>query len=215
MAWHPFRNVGLKIAALALGSLLWYTVSGHRIERRLPVPVYYSNVPAPLQLTGDQMDTVNVHLRGDESLVTGLGDGRLQVVVDLGDARSGTNIIPLRVDDVSAPSGVEVVMIDPGTVTVTLERTGQLDVLVSPTIDGEPAPGYVAGTPKVDPAVVTVIGPESRLKQPISVITERVTLDGRTGTIAQEVGVGVVDAQLRVLRPRSVRVTVPIAPKAP
>src|SRR5689334_12499372 len=124
MAWHPFRNVGLKIAALALGSLLWYTVSGHRIERRLPVPVYYSNVPAPLQLTGDQMDTVNVHVRGDENLVAGLTDGRLQVVVDLGDARSGTNIIPLRVDDVTAPSGVDVVMIDPGTVTVTLERTG-------------------------------------------------------------------------------------------
>ncbi len=212
MAWHPFRNVGLKIAALALGSLLWYTVSGHRIERRLPVPVYYSNVPAPLQLTGDQMDTVNVHVRGDENLVAGLTDGRLQVVVDLGDARSGTNIIPLRVDDVTAPSGVDVVMIDPGTVTVTLERTGQVDVPVSPTVDGQPAPGYVAGAPKVEPAVVTVAGPESRLNQPISVITERVTLDGRTGTVVQEVGVGVADAQLRVLRPHSVRVTVPVTP---
>jgi YbbR domain-containing protein len=214
MAWHPFRNVGLKIAALALGSLLWYTVSGHRIDRRLPVPVYYSNVPAALELTGDQMDTVNVHVRGDESVVTALTDGRLQVVVDLGDARTGTNIIPLRVDDVTAPSGVDVVMIDPGTVTVTLERTGQKDVIVSPTIDGQPAPGYVAGPPQVSPSVVTVSGPESRLRQSISVITERVTLDGRTSTVARDVGVGVADAQLRVLRPHTVRVTVPITPAA-
>jgi len=140
-------------------------------------------------------------------------DGRMQVVVDLGDARSGTNIIPLRVDDVTSPSGVEVVMIDPGTVTVTLERTGRLDVAVTPTVDGQPSPGYVAGAAKSDPSVVTVAGPESRLKQPISVITERVSLDGRTSTVVQDVGVGVVDAQLRVLNPRSVRVTVPITAK--
>jgi YbbR domain-containing protein len=107
---------------------------------------------------------------------------------------------------------VDVVMIDPGTVTVTLERTGQADVVVSPTIDGEPAPGYIADAPKVDPPVVTVAGPESRLRQPISVITERVTLDARTSTVVQDVGVGVADAQLRVLSPHSVRVTVPIVP---
>ena len=35
MAWHPFRNLGLKIAALVLGTLLWLTVSGHEIERRV------------------------------------------------------------------------------------------------------------------------------------------------------------------------------------
>lgn len=214
MAWHPFRNVGLKVAALALGTLLWYTVSGHRIERRLPVPVFYSNVPAPLQLTGDQMDTVNVQVSGDESLVTGLNEGRLQVVVDLTGARSGTNVIPLRVDDVSAPTGVDVVMIDPGTVSVTLERTGQVQVPVTPTVDGDPAPGYEAGPPTAEPAEVTVTGPESRLRGPISVITERVTLDGRTATVVQDVGVGVADAQLRVLRPHNVRVTVPITPQA-
>jgi len=208
MAWHPFRNVGLKVAALALGSLLWYTVSGHRIERRLPVPVFYSNVPAPLELTGDQMDTVNVQVRGDANVVADLTEGRLQVLVDLGAARTGTNIIPLRVDNVSAPSGVEVVMIDPGTVTVTLERTGQIEVPVRPSVEGLPAAGYDVGEVKVEPALVTVAGPESRLKNPISVITERVTLDGRTASVTEDVSVGVADAQLRVVRPHVVRVTV-------
>jgi YbbR domain-containing protein len=215
MAWHPLRNLGLKFAALALGCLLWYTVSGHQIERRLPVPVFYSNLPSPLELTGDQMDTVSVHVRGDDNIVGSLTDGRLQVVVDLGDAHSGTNIIPLRVDDVAAPPGVEVVMIDPGTVTVTLERTGQLDVAVRPTVDGQPAPGYVAGDALVEPPTVTIAGPESRLKNRISVITERVLIEGRTSTLVQDVGVGVADAQLRVLRPHTVKVTVPIMPKTP
>ncbi len=214
MAWHPFRNIGLKLAALALGCILWYTVSGHQIETRLPAPVFYRNLPAPLQLTGDQMDTVSVQVRGDDNIVGSLTEGRVQVMVDLGDARPGTSIIPLRVDDVIAPSGVDVVMIDPGSVTVTLERTSQVDVAVNPTIEGQPAAGYVAGPARIEPDKVTVIGPESVLNSAITVITERVVLDGRTATFSQDVGVGVTDARLRVLKPRAVRITIPIT-KAP
>jgi YbbR domain-containing protein len=215
MAWHPFRNVGLKLTALVLGTLLWYTVSGHRIERRLPVPVSYSNLPSPLELTGDQMDTVSVHVRGDDSVIRGLAEGQLQVVVDLGDAHSGNNIIPLRTDEVVAPIGVDVLQIDPGTVTVTLERSGRLDVAVRPTVEGDPAPGYVVGTITAEPAVVTVAGPESRLRSPISVVTERVLIDGRSSSVIQDVGVGVTDAQLRVVRPHTVRVTIQILPRTP
>jgi YbbR domain-containing protein len=210
MAWRPFRNIGLKLAALALGGILWFTVSGHQIERRLAAPVFYRNLPAPLQLTGDQMDTVNVQVRGDDNIVRPLTEGQLQVMVDLGDARPGISIIPLRVDDVIAPSGVDVVMIDPGSVTVTLERTAQLDVAVSPTIEGQPAAGYAAGPARVEPGTVTVTGPESALHSAVTVITERVVLDGRTATFSQDVGVGVTDARLRVLKPRTVRITVPI-----
>ena len=36
MAWHPFQHFGLKVAALALGTLLWLTVSGQQVERRVP-----------------------------------------------------------------------------------------------------------------------------------------------------------------------------------
>jgi YbbR domain-containing protein len=194
----------LKLAALALGCILWYMISGHKIERRLQAPVFYRNLPAPLQLTGDQMDTVNVQVRGDDNIVRPLTEGQLQVMVDLGDARPGTSIIPLRVDDVVAPSGVDVVMIDPGSVTVTL------DVDVSPTIEGQPAPGYAAGPARIEPGTVTVTGPESALHSAVTVITERVVLDGRTATFSQDVGVGVTDARLRVLKPRTVRITVPI-----
>ena len=75
MAWHPFRNVGLKVAALVLGTLLWLTVSGHEIERRVRVPVSYSSMPAGLEMTSDQ-DDVSVHVRGTDTEVSGLGSGR-------------------------------------------------------------------------------------------------------------------------------------------
>ena len=67
MAWHPFRNLGLKVVALVLGTLLWFTVSGQQAERTLPdVPVVYRNKPANLEIT-DQTTSVNVHVRGLDS----------------------------------------------------------------------------------------------------------------------------------------------------
>jgi YbbR domain-containing protein len=210
MAWHPTRNIGLKLAALSLGTLLWLMVTGHQIERRIAVPVSYSNVPQPLGLIGDQIDTVSVHVRGDETQISKLREGDIRVIVDLADSHAGPNVLPLRTDQVVAPTGVEVLQIDPGTLSVTLEKSGEAPMPVKVTLDGQPAPGYVASVAAVVPAMVVVQGPESRLKEHISVITERVALDGRAATFSQDVGVGVLDSQLRVRQPRTVRVTVKI-----
>jgi len=212
MAWHPFRNLGLKTLALALGGLLWFTISGYEIERRISVPVSYRNVPSPLELTGEQTDRVTVHVRGDDNVVSALTEGSLRVVVDLAGGRSGANTMPLRTDHVSSPARVEVMQIDPATVTVTLERAGQIAVPVRPTIEGQPAPGFVVGRVQVEPAMVTIAGPESRLTDTISVVTERVLVSGRSTRVVEEVAVGVNNPRLRVHSPRSVRVTVQIDP---
>jgi YbbR domain-containing protein len=212
MAWHPFRNIGLKIAALCLGTLLWVTVSGHQVERRFSVPLSFRNVPVPLELTGEQVERVSVHVRGDDNIVSTLTEGALRVNVDLATSQAGANIVPLRTDQVVAPPGVEVMQVDPGTVTVSLERAAQRAVPVRPTIDGQPAPGHAISAIAIEPSTVQVAGPESRLAGAVSVITERVLLDGRTNRFVQDVGVGVADSQLRVVGPHAVRVTVTIVP---
>ncbi len=212
MAWHPFRHAGLKIAALILGTLLWFMVSGNQTERRVPLPVSYSNVPAALEMTGDQVDTATVHVRGEDNLLAGLGPGDLRVIVDLKDAHTGTNLIHLQTEHVIVPLGVEVLQVDPSAVTVMLEPTGRIEAPVAPTVEGQPAPGYEVKQVTVEPATVAVFGPESRLRYPVSVVTERVSIEGRRTTVVQEVDVGVVDAQLRLRNPGTVRVTVRIEP---
>lgn len=212
MAWHPFRNMPLKLVALGLGTALWFAVSGHRVERRLSVPITYSNLPAPLLMSGDQLDTVSVQVRGGDNLVGQLDASQLRLVVDLSTADPGTNVIPLRPDQVEAPLGVEVLQIEPGTVNVDLERSGRMNVLVRPTVDGRPAKGFEIGAISAEPRMVVIEGPEGRLHESVSVVTERVMIDGRSSRIEQEVGVGVADAQLRVVEPHRVHVTVDILP---
>jgi YbbR domain-containing protein len=155
---------------------------------------------------------VSVHVRGDENLVSSLRDGDIRVVVSLDTAEVGPNLIPLRTEEVVAPLGVQVMQIDPGSASVTLETSARVSVPVRPTLVGQPTTGFTVSGITVQPSAATIAGPASRLSNPISVITDRIGLDGRSNTFSQDVGVGVADAQLRVVEPRSVRVTVRIEP---
>ena len=67
--------------------------------------------------------------------------------------------------------------------TVTLERSAARMWPSSRPSRAEPAAGYTCGEITVEPKTVTVVGPESRLKEPISVVTERIMIDGRTSTV--------------------------------
>jgi YbbR domain-containing protein len=137
----------------------------------------------------------------------------VRVEVDLANQASGTLVLPLRVEQVVAPIGTEVAQLDPGTVTLTLEKAGILDVPIRPTIEGEPKPGFVIEDVSVEPASVAVIGPERRLRETRSAVTERVLIDGADTTVVSQVSVGVLDKELRLREPRLVRVTVRIQPE--
>jgi YbbR domain-containing protein len=213
MAWQPFRNLGLKAAALALGTLLWFTVSGQQVERRLSVPVFYRNLPPTLEMSSDSLDVVTVQVRGGDNVIGAVQPGRdLFMVVDLADTRSGTNVLPLRIDQVTVSLGIKVLQVDPGTVTLTLERSGTARVPIKAALEGGTAEGFAITSVTVEPPSAEIIGPEMRLGDVTQAITERVLVEGRTATFSQEVSVGVADAQVRLAQSVTARVTVAIGP---
>jgi YbbR domain-containing protein len=210
MAWHPFRNFGLKIAAVGLASLLWFTISGQRVERTVPVPILYRNLPEGLLITGDRFHEISVHLRGGYTQLSELAREKVNVVVDLADAVPGQRVVTLRTDQVRAPLGLEVTQVDPPTIIVTIERVGTTTLPVEPTIEGQPAPGYVVGPSRVEPATIVVSGPVGRLALARSVSTEPVSVEGATAPVTRTVNIALSDPELRLTTTRTVRVTVSI-----
>lgn len=211
MAWHPFRNLGLKMAALALGSLLWFTVSGEEVERLIDVPIAIRNLPEGLEIT-DHPESVELRVRGASADIAGLEAGQLSIVADLAGTEPGETVVLLEPADVRAPFGVEVTQVEPSTVTFAVERSGEADVPVRPNVVGQPAPGYVFLEAQVEPRTVRVVGPASRLRSTTYAMTERVSIEGLSTNFVQVVGVGVADALVRLREARTVRVTVRIEP---
>jgi YbbR domain-containing protein len=216
MAWHPFRNLGLKITALGLGALLWFAVAGQQVERTVSrVPVLYRNVPLGLQITGDLTEAVTVHVRGTENQISRLQTDEVGAVVDLGDAQAGQrSTFPLRTDQIAVPAGVEVIWVEPAEVTLTLEPAGTANFPVKPAVDGQPAPGFIMSGVQVDPPTVALAGPESRLRTATAATTDPVSVSGATGPITAVVAISPMDPELRLREPRDARVTVTIVPES-
>jgi YbbR domain-containing protein len=81
-----------------------------------------------------------------------------------------------------------------------------------PALEGEPAAGYVVGRRTSEPATVTVLGPESRVRQLSEATTEPVNVEGRHEGLRDVVTVGVADAAVRLEKPLSATVLVEIWP---
>jgi YbbR domain-containing protein len=213
VAWHPFRNLGLKMVAVILGTMLWFTVSSdYFVERSMRVPLVYLNTPLSLEIAPDAPDSVEVHLRGRVSQLTG-DQGDVIVYIDLTDAQAGSRLFHLRTDQVTTPFGIEATQVFPSTVMLTLEATGTKSVTVEATVEGKPANGFDIGKITVEPSMVDVVGPESELKALRSAITETVMIEGAKETVTRSVSIGVMNSSLRLKESRTARVVVEIRKK--
>lgn len=213
MAYHPFRNLGLKAMAVALATLLWLIVAGDQLgDRTMRVPLEFRNVPPNLEIVGDPPTAVDVRLRGSSALLGRLEPRELVAVLDLGSARPGSRMFHLRNDEVRAPYGVEVAQVVPGTIALEMEKSARRTLPIVPAVDGQPAPGFVLGRATADPQTVEVAGPESHLRRLTGATTEPVDVSGATGRVSDQVTVGVADSAVRLVKALTARVTVEIVP---
>lgn len=213
MRYHPFRHLGLKVLALALATLLWLTVAGeHIVERSLRVPLEFRNIPGELEMVGDPPDTVDVRVRGSSAILSRLQPGEIVAVLDLSSARAGSRLFHIRSDEVRAPFGVEVAQVVPPTLSIEVERSAHRRVPVVPAVQGEPAPGFVAGRISAEPATVEIVGPDTRVRQIAEATTEPVSVAGAKARVRDVVTVGVADSSVRLVQPQSATVLVEIWP---
>lgn len=213
MTFNPFKHLWLKVLAVLLASLLWLTVAGeHVVERTLRVPLERRNVPPLLEIVGDPPMTVDVRVRGSSAVLGRMDTGDVVAIVDLAGARPGSRLFHLRTDEVKGPYGVEVAQITPATIALTLEKSARREVPVIPAIEGDPAPGFIAGRSTVTPATVEVIGPESRLRELTSATTEPVSVAGQRTSVSDVVTIGVSDSALRLTENQTATVAVEILP---
>ncbi len=216
MAYHPFRNLGLKFLSTCIAAMLWVLVAGERVvERVLRAPVEFQNLPAGLELVGNLPDTVEVRLRGSSGALSRMGAGALAAVLDLRTARPGRRLFHLTPTQVIVPYGIDVVQVGPSTLTMEFEMSGVRTVPVEPAVEGRPAAGFEVTKGTSDPQTVQGGGPESALKRLAAAVTEPVTIVDESRSVREIVTIGVPDASLRLVTPQTAVVTVTISPRRP
>lgn len=186
--WSRFftEDAGTKFLALVLAFVVWGAVTflGSRTVTAENVPVNVSNLRDDLAVASS-LEPVRVRLRAPRAMLRERGPNDLvRAFVDLTGRGIGAQSAEVTV--VPTDSRVNVLIVLPSRVNLTLDPVVQRSLPIKVTIDGDPAPGYRVGETTVDPPTVQVRGALGRL-QATPAIEAVVTVQGATAAFDGEV----------------------------
>jgi YbbR domain-containing protein len=209
-----WRNWGLRLLALGIAVGIWFNASVEdrlvSSERVVEASVSYNISRGFIVI--NPLSTVNLRLGGSKKAVRQLNPSMVYVQVELSQHQEGSATITLGPDNVTAPDGLEVVSIEPGTIRVDLEREVTQRVPVFPKLTGKPAAGSTVQEPEVFPNQVLVTGPASMVDRLRSLFTRPISLDGHALTFEETVQVVTPDPLIQIVQPSKVTVRVPMQP---
>ncbi len=179
------ENLGLKVLSAILALTLYLLINTDR-DREITARVGVSySLPDDRVLVSERLDSVRVTIRGPWRRLRRFDEREVERVnLDL---RTTTNSeLVLTKDLVTVPNGLTVTSISPRTVRVQFEKRVEKKVEVSATIKGEPAHGFTVAEVKIDPATITVRGPEGAMRTLSMVRTRELRLDQHNASFTAE-----------------------------
>lgn len=207
--WH------LKVLALALAFVIWIAVTGegHGVQDfRVPVDVLLG---AGATLSGSPPTNVTVRLRGQDSLLRRMDPYDLTIRVDLRDAPGGERTVQLTPRNVAGvPRDVEVALIEPDRLRLSVAKKKRREVPVVPTIVGKPPRGYQVYRTVARPEAILVEGPDAKISSLARVGTDPIRIVDQSEPFTARVGAVPDGSDLRIVdtRPLDVTVYIDLAP---
>lgn len=206
------RTWGLRLLALLIAMSIWYRVSLEDretlTERTVEASITYDRPIGYVIL--DQVNSVDVRLRGTSKRIRDLPPYQVNVQVNLDQTQQGTMDITLEPRNVQVPQGFEVVSIEPNRIRVELDKEISQSLPVEASLVGRVPTGYRSLEPEVFPNTVLVTGPESLIGRLRALNTRPVSLTGRTETFEDSVTVLSPEPLVQVAQPSKVAVRIVI-----
>jgi YbbR domain-containing protein len=150
-------------------------------------------------------------LRGPERRLQALNRSQVHAILDLQHASPGERTFDLLRKDIHLPRHVQVVQIVPAQFHISFDRRATRSVPVEPRVIGTLLSGYEISVVTADPATVTIVGPEQRVRAVQAAMSDPVDASGVVGSATFTTHAYVSDPLVRVETPEPVRVTVKTA----
>lgn len=210
-----------KIAALLLAILLWFYVTNLQnptTENTINVPISYNGLKEGLIIV-DEVDNIDVKVRGAHSVITTLKEKDIKAAVDLSNAQLGQDNYPV---DLVLPAGVELIQIKQGSsiplqVDAVLMRQLAIEVQTVNSV----AIGFSSYIPEISPSRVVVRGPQQLLDN-LEKAQITIDLNQAKDNLVLNSPVVLIDKkgnkvsiELLEISPKTVQVTVPVIQNIP
>lgn len=212
---YVLNNIGLKVLSLAGAVVLWALVGAEPdLETSISVPIEFHNMPQHLELISEQTPNVYLMVRGPSGKVRNINRSEVAVVLDLFNVRQpGAQTFTLDTSQVVLPRGVRLMRAVPSQVRLNLEKRLTHEVRVLPRFTGTYTAGYEVASYTIDPPMLKVVGPESRVALLDYVTTDPIDLSTLVGSASYPRNAYLEDPHLRFENLQSVRVHVEMKKK--
>lgn len=213
------KNLGTLLMAFILSMVVWISAviaADPNVENPLgrTITIEVRNLSPDLVIMNDIPGQVRITINAPNSRWRTLNADPRSVItwIDLNGLGAGEHRVEVEVQPAISP--VRVVDIDPPEILVVLEPQVTRMEPVKLVVDGEPALGYSAGEPVIDPEEVVISGPATLVSR-IFAIQTFLEIAGERQTIETSLVLRAVDEQGEdvlgvTLSPQSVNVTQPI-----
>lgn len=202
----------LKVIALAIAVLIWFSVSSDQEQQDLTVynvPLAVTVSSSELMVLSQAYRVVDVRVRGPVALVSELKADDLSVSLDVTRLGPGTHTVWIEPSFVRAPAGVDVLRVDPSTISITLDAVITRAVPVKLRFDeGSLPPNCVVTGYELQPPTVTITGPRSVVESLTNLSTRTLRLERVNSSISSIVPLEIVSHSHVTVDPKEVRVTI-------
>ena len=212
-------NLRTLLLALIIAVAVWISAvtaaDPDEVRAPLTVPLEIVGQEPSLILTNKIPATMDVTLRAPQSVWKQLAaqENSVRAFLDLSGLGDGEHTVDIKVQIAVRPA--QIVLSNPTVVTVKLEPLATVTLPVTLSISGQPAVGYQAGEPVLDPAEVTLSGPQSLIDQAVRARVS-VNLSGIRENVDQSLAVEILDDRNTRLEgltvtPPTAHITIPIS----
>ena len=207
---HVFGHIWLKIISLLIAVGLWWGVAHDQpAEIALSVPIEFYNTPEHLEISSERIQRAEVRVQGPARVLRQMTNADIDAVIDLAGSRVGEHTFDLTAKQIRhVPHNVQIVQVVPSQLRLELDRSASKVVDVTPRVIGTFAAGYRLGEVQVSPEKITIVGPQSRLNNIESAITDPVDATGLVGRATFTTQAFVGDPLVQLMNPEPIHVTV-------
>ncbi len=198
-----FENLTLKILSLILAAFLWFFVSGKsKTELALSVQVEFTSIPADMNIVTKVPTSIHIRVKGTKTLLRPLTAKPPSLSINLAKAVTGENVIRLAQESFNdLPLGVDVVNIDPDTLTIYLDRFIKVTLPIEIKTKGVLPKGFQIRKIKITPPTAEFRASEEYLKEHDIVFSEPIDISQLVQNTKVNISLLAPPNELKLLNP--------------
>ncbi|MDH4321191.1 MAG: CdaR family protein [Desulfobulbaceae bacterium] len=205
------QNWAIKTLSLLFALFLWYFVVGEdKVDMTVQIPVEIINMPRDLVISNQFKKQLEVTIAGPRGLIRGIANQHVSRAVDLSKATPGSLLVRNDEETISFPRGIRVLRVQPPYITLLLDRLIQRELPIKAPLSGTPANGYKIESVTIEPAVLSLTGPQAILGDQEQLATTPIDLHNLKASITRQVNLDLKQSLAELIGETTVTVKVRI-----